>query len=162
MQEVEPFLAKNGGPVIMGQIENELGSYGGAASQECVAWLPSLNLCNTLSRYADWCGDFVQSLQAQIPWVMCNGLSAPSTVNTCNSNDCEKYVAPLAQRVFVTLAAGTTATVTAFCTWTSPWRGPKTSRQEPLKEHEIFVLNSSSGLSRGVRCTIRSPSQANP
>jgi hypothetical protein len=34
MQEVEPFLSRNGGPVIMGQIENELGSYGGAASQE--------------------------------------------------------------------------------------------------------------------------------
>ena len=73
MQEVEPFLSKNGGPVIMGQIENELGSYGGEASQE----------------YADWCGDFVQSLQAGIPWVMCTGLSARNTVNTCNSNDCE-------------------------------------------------------------------------
>jgi hypothetical protein len=34
MQEVEPYLAKNGGPVILGQIENELGSYGGEASQE--------------------------------------------------------------------------------------------------------------------------------
>ena len=85
MQEVEPFLAKNGGPVIMGQIENELGSYGGAASQE----------------YADWCGDFVQSLDAQIPWVMCNGLSASNTVNTCNSNDCERYVThPQLQRCF--------------------------------------------------------------
>jgi beta-galactosidase len=40
LQEVEPFLAKNGGPVILGQIENELGSYGGAASQECVASFP--------------------------------------------------------------------------------------------------------------------------
>jgi hypothetical protein len=75
IQEVEPFLAMNGGPVIMGQIENELGSYGGAGSQE----------------YADWCGDFVQSLGTQIPWVMCNGLSARNTVNTCNSNDCEAY-----------------------------------------------------------------------
>jgi beta-galactosidase GanA len=40
IQEIEPFLSKNGGPVILGQIENELGSYGGAASQEFVT-LPS-------------------------------------------------------------------------------------------------------------------------
>ena len=26
-----------------------------------------------------------------MPWVMCNGLSARNTVNTCNSNDCENY-----------------------------------------------------------------------
>jgi beta-galactosidase GanA len=37
MQEVEPYLAKNGGPVVLGQIENELGSYGGEASQEYAA-----------------------------------------------------------------------------------------------------------------------------
>jgi beta-galactosidase GanA len=90
MQEVEPFLAKNGGPVILGQIENELGSYGGQASQECAAAPRTLSFCNRLCRYADWCGDFVQSLGTQMPWVMCNGLSARSTVNTCNSNDCEK------------------------------------------------------------------------
>ena len=70
MQEVEPFLSKNGGPVILGQIENELGSYGGAASQE-YATAPFLHCIfvtfeqvrrlvwrlRTVTRHADAVGD---------------------------------------------------------------------------------------------------------
>ena len=67
---VTPYLAKNGGPIILAQIENE---YGGNDQA-----------------YVDWCGDLVTHELAftQIPWTMCNGKSANSTIETCNSCNC--------------------------------------------------------------------------
>ncbi|CAF1158272.1 unnamed protein product [Adineta ricciae] len=67
---VEPFLAKNGGPIILAQIENE---YNGDDMA-----------------YVDWCGSLVSNdfASTQIPWIMCNGHSANSTIETCNGCDC--------------------------------------------------------------------------
>ena len=67
---VTPYLAKNGGPIILAQIENE---YGGSDQA-----------------YVDWCGSLVTNELAptQIPWIMCNGHSANSTIETCNSCNC--------------------------------------------------------------------------
>ena len=64
-----PYLAKNGGPIILAQIENEY--YGDDA-------------------YVEWCGDLVthELAPTQIPWIMCNGKSANSTIETCNSCNC--------------------------------------------------------------------------
>jgi hypothetical protein len=61
-----PYLAKNGGPIILAQIENE---YGGSDQA-----------------YVDWCGDLVTHELAvtEIPWIMCNGKAANSTIETCN------------------------------------------------------------------------------
>ena len=64
---VEPYLAKNGGPIILAQIENE---YEGSAD------------------YVNWCGNLASSLNFEIPWIMCNGQSANNTINSCNGNDC--------------------------------------------------------------------------
>jgi beta-galactosidase GanA len=63
---IEPHLARHGGPVVMAQIENELHSR------------PS-------DPYVGWCGQVAQSLDWNIPWVMCNGASANNTINTCAS-----------------------------------------------------------------------------
>jgi hypothetical protein len=65
-----PYLAKNGGPIILAQIENE---YNGNDQA-----------------YVDWCGSLVTNELAstQIPWIMCNGKSANSTIETCNSCNC--------------------------------------------------------------------------
>lgn len=38
-KEAEPFLCKNGGPILMTQIENEYGSYNGATEKAYVVWL---------------------------------------------------------------------------------------------------------------------------
>lgn len=38
-REAEPYLCKNGGPILMTQIENEYGSYDGAVEKEYVQWL---------------------------------------------------------------------------------------------------------------------------
>ena len=67
-----PYLAKNGGPIILAQIENE---YNG----------------NDMA-YVDWCGSLVTNELAptQIPWIMCNGHSANSTIETCNSCNCQE------------------------------------------------------------------------
>ena len=71
---VEPYLAKNGGPIILSQIENE---YHGNSPE-----------------YVTWCGELAESLNFDIPWVMCNGESANNTINTCNGNDCYKSYLP--------------------------------------------------------------------
>ena len=68
---VEPHLARNGGPIILAQIENE---YHGKDPE-----------------YLSWCGDLAKSLNIGIPWIMCNGESAPGTINACNGNDCAEY-----------------------------------------------------------------------
>jgi hypothetical protein len=67
---VDPYLAKNGGPIIMAQIENELG--GGDKA------------------YVDWCGSLVSNdfASTQIPWIMCNGAVANSTLEACNGYNC--------------------------------------------------------------------------
>jgi hypothetical protein len=63
---VTPYLAKNGGPIILAQIENEYG--------------------HNDTAYVDWCGSLVTNELAstEIPWIMCNGRSANSTIETCN------------------------------------------------------------------------------
>jgi len=68
----DKYLASNGGPIILAQIENEFG------------WSKHLD-------YINWCGDLVDKLNLKIPWMMCNGLSANNTINTCNENDCQEY-----------------------------------------------------------------------
>lgn len=68
---VEPYLSRNGGPIVMAQIENEY------------HWDDS--------SYVEWCGKLVESLHLDIPWLMCNGNSAKNVINTCNGNDCTKY-----------------------------------------------------------------------
>lgn len=64
---IEPYLARNGGPIILAQIENE---YTGE------------------QQYVDWCGKLTADLKLDIPWFMCNGMSANNTINTCNSCNC--------------------------------------------------------------------------
>ena len=72
-QVIEPYLARHGGPVILAQIENELHSH-------------------VTDPYVTWCGELAASLDLDIPWVMCNGVSANNTINTCNGNTCGECV----------------------------------------------------------------------
>ena len=69
-----PYLAVNGGPIILGQVENEY------------HW-------NDMD-YVNWCGDLVKETNPGVPFLMCNGLSANNTVNTCNGDDCAKSYVP--------------------------------------------------------------------
>ena len=69
---MEKYLACNGGPIILAQIENEY------------HWTGYID-------YINWCGELTAKLDLGIPWVMCNGLSANNTINTCNGNNCQGY-----------------------------------------------------------------------
>ena len=75
--KIRPYLAKNGGPVILAQIENEY--HGGGTN-------------GTL--YVNWCGELAMSLKFDIPWVMCNGESSNLTINTYNGNNGFKSYLP--------------------------------------------------------------------
>ncbi|KAG2781430.1 Beta-galactosidase 5 [Phytophthora cactorum] len=66
-----PFLAKNGGPIIMAQIENEF------------AWHDP--------EYIEWCGNLVKQLDTSIPWIMCYANAAENTILSCNDNDCVDF-----------------------------------------------------------------------
>lgn len=68
VEVARPYLATNGGPIILMQIENEF------------HWEDP--------EYIKWCGSLVDEVKAGIPFIMCNGYSANNTINTCNGNDC--------------------------------------------------------------------------
>ena len=67
------YFADRGGPIVLAQIENEL-SQGGDP------------------RYVQWNGDMAESMDVHVPWLMCNGVSANNTINTCNGNDCVGFL----------------------------------------------------------------------
>jgi hypothetical protein len=78
-KEIEPFLARHGGPVMMIQIENEYNSgwFG--------AWEPV--------EYIEWAGMLAKNLSLGVPTMMCNGLSASGTLNAYNGNDGSTFAA---------------------------------------------------------------------
>ena len=63
----KPYLADNGGPIILSQVENEF------------RWEDQ--------EYVDWCGKLVAEVNVGIPFFMCNGYSANNTLNSINGND---------------------------------------------------------------------------
>ena len=76
---VEPYLARNGGPIVLAQIENEYDNMEGdsAANRE----------------YVQWCGALTQRLAIGIPWVMCSSHDAPAyIINTCNGFYCDAWI----------------------------------------------------------------------
>jgi Glycosyl hydrolases family 35 len=101
------LFAYQGGPILLAQIENEIGSDMDSEAEEpllrvdsnghLVAPSPSRSSTSTASRrddsvlrnatmqdYADWCGRFAQQWAPEVVWTMCSGLSANSTISTYN------------------------------------------------------------------------------
>lgn len=95
----QELFAYQGGPIILAQIENELGSdddddvmetatenilhvdrYGNFVNAaDDASWRIA-----TLQDYADWCGTLAQKLVPNVVWTMCFGLSANNTIETYN------------------------------------------------------------------------------
>jgi beta-galactosidase len=71
LELARPLLAPSGGPIILGQVENEF------------RW--------TDPAYVQWCGDLVKDASPGVPFLMCNGYSASNTINTFNGNDGSEY-----------------------------------------------------------------------
>ncbi|XP_031480414.1 beta-galactosidase 7-like [Nymphaea colorata] len=79
MMEDEGLLAWQGGPVILLQIENEYGNvmqqYGNAGKE-----------------YLKWAAGMAVSLNASVPWIMCQQSDAPAPmINTCNGFYCHDF-----------------------------------------------------------------------
>lgn len=111
LQEQRLF-AYQGGPIIMAQIENELGGDVDPLTENLLqvdidgsliesnsfsVWNRFVgsrymfssrevkeSRCATLQDYANWCGALVNRLAPKVIWTMCNGLSAENTINTYN------------------------------------------------------------------------------
>ncbi|KAL1190208.1 Beta-galactosidase 14 [Cardamine amara subsp. amara] len=76
MMKEEKLFASQGGPIILGQIENEYNAV-------------KLAYKENGERYIRWAGNLVESLNLGIPWVMCKQDDAPGTViNACNGRHC--------------------------------------------------------------------------
>ncbi|KAL7471858.1 hypothetical protein ACHAXS_012210 [Conticribra weissflogii] len=67
--------AYQGGPIVIAQIENEIG---GEVDPE------TEKLVGDMQFYADWAGKLAQDIAPNVIWTMCNGLTAPNCINTCN------------------------------------------------------------------------------
>ncbi|KAK3006998.1 hypothetical protein RJ639_017059, partial [Escallonia herrerae] len=73
------LFAPQGGPIILAQIENEygniMGPYGEAGKS-----------------YIKWCAQMALSLNAGVPWIMCQQDDAPQPmINTCNGFYCDDF-----------------------------------------------------------------------
>lgn len=66
------YFADRGGPIVLMQVENELP--------------------NGDPNYVDWCGDLAAEQGVPIPVEMCNGYSAPNTINSCNGFSCTGFI----------------------------------------------------------------------
>ncbi|CAN8229350.1 unnamed protein product [Cochlearia groenlandica] len=72
----EKLFASQGGPIILGQIENEYSAVQRAYKQD------GLN-------YIKWASNLVDSMNLGIPWVMCKQNDAPDPmINACNGRHC--------------------------------------------------------------------------
>lgn len=84
------LLAKDGGPIIMAQIENEYGNWEASYGEKG-------------AEYVQWSAEFAESLELEVPWVMCqqgegNGTAPPANViNTCNGYYCDNWISRHAQ-----------------------------------------------------------------
>ncbi|CAN8328842.1 unnamed protein product [Cochlearia groenlandica] len=72
----EKLFASQGGPIILGQIENEYNAV-------------QLAYKENGERYIKWAANLVESMNLGIPWVMCKQNDAPgSVINACNGRHC--------------------------------------------------------------------------
>ena len=69
VQYIEPYLAKNGGPVIITQIENEWGGPGSDPARIA---------------YYDWMLQLTYTLNTGTVWIMCSGGGPGPIISTCN------------------------------------------------------------------------------
>eukprot|EP01113_Clastostelium_recurvatum_P016377 TRINITY_DN1935_c0_g1_i2.p1 TRINITY_DN1935_c0_g1~~TRINITY_DN1935_c0_g1_i2.p1 ORF type:complete len:730 (-),score=170.45 TRINITY_DN1935_c0_g1_i2:65-2254(-) len=79
VDKLRPYMASNGGPIILAQVENEYGwvenAYGSSGRQ-----------------YALWSAQFANSLNIGIPWIMCSQDDVTTVIDTCNGFYCDNWL----------------------------------------------------------------------
>lgn len=79
------LFAKDGGPIIMAQIENEYGNMEDSYGEDG-------------ARYVQWSAAVADAFNLQIPWIMCQqgegvGTAPPAhIINTCNGYYCDNWI----------------------------------------------------------------------
>lgn len=87
------LFAKDGGPIIMVQIENEYGNIESAYGQE------GANYIAEVSNYA-------LNKHLDVPWIMCQqgegvGTAPPAEIiNTCNGHYCDNWISQVCNYLF--------------------------------------------------------------
>ncbi|KAJ3294438.1 hypothetical protein HDU79_011012 [Rhizoclosmatium sp. JEL0117] len=79
LKVVHEYLAPQGGPIILLQIENEYGSFEKAHGERG-------------SQYIQWAGEFTQSLDAGVPWFMCYQDNVPTVLNAQNGFYADNWI----------------------------------------------------------------------
>ena len=114
VRRYRPFFADRGGPIILGQIENELHIQD---SQEA-----PLHLKEDFQEYVDFCGQLADESGVDIAWGMCNGAvsakygnKGKGMINTKNGGNPAAFLESAGQngRVLVDQPA----------LWTEDWQG---------------------------------------
>ena len=109
---VEPYLARNGGPIIMSVVVSDththtrsisIGNHRSAAdpTASSVVIILSLFLLSTqieneyggYNQYVEWCGNLTKQLNTDTVWIMCKQQTPPEPlIAACNGGDCSYYV----------------------------------------------------------------------
>ena len=72
-------LARNGGPIILAQVENEYDNISPHTAGD--------------NAYIQWCADLAQSYHTGLVWGMCSSQNTPAPlVGTCNGLDCYNFI----------------------------------------------------------------------
>ncbi|KAJ3031126.1 hypothetical protein HDV00_008501 [Rhizophlyctis rosea] len=79
LEVVKPFLASNGGPVALLQMENEFGNIAKEKGEDG-------------RKYILWAAELAKSLEVDIPWIMCQQDDIPIVINTCNGFYCDNWI----------------------------------------------------------------------
>ncbi len=82
----EHLWAHQGGPIILAQVENELDGKLDLENENIDTMIDTNGRSRmaTMQDYADWSGMVAAKYAPEVIWTMCNGLTAPNTINTCN------------------------------------------------------------------------------
>ncbi|TPX48564.1 beta-galactosidase [Synchytrium endobioticum] len=80
VEVVRPYLATNGGPIILMQLENEYAAF---------LW----KYWPYGHHYINWVARLAQKLEPNIPWIMCEQGDIRSVINTCNGFYCDDRIA---------------------------------------------------------------------
>ena len=136
-REFRDFFADRGGPIILGQVENEL---------------------HTLDRdYVDWCGELAVKTGIPIAWGMCNGNSSTKTINTCNGGDCTSFIERNGQNQRVLISEPALWTEN-WMGWFDAWGGKAPAGDWPTFESTEQSASKAFGI---LRWTARGGSHVN-
>jgi hypothetical protein len=76
--------AYQGGNILLAQVENEILSRSNNNNNNNHHNSNENEDSQQQQQYADWCGQVAYELESNVTWTMCNGLSSPQTLSTCN------------------------------------------------------------------------------